>query len=619
MVGCSAPNCSNRAAKGGYKMKRFPADPAISQIWINNVKRADWNWNPPANFRNCRLCEVHFDDSQFEYKHTSEGTSRCLKPGAIPTLFDIQLGTVCRPHTPSLHSGKSRCHKKIVGEFNPMLCLSNLEQRNQPLTGLSKHTSISTDIFSTTSTQNIINMNYFKKNQTEESISSLPITSCIDEQTDFSQFSNPIHYNKNPQTSSSSDSSLFFPKRIESKHQITVPSSTKEITSLLPISSHQLLPAESNVNLQPLLQPGEIKVEYVEDPPDCDTDSGQQIKPAFSRISSHKKYNTISNETIQNPSEQEQIDSSMMFQPNHWGNISTMISVDMEELRNYSDNSALGKYSEIVCNSSKSEENVHLERLSKKSINMKDNSKSTKSYISQNITPNSHPIYKKALQYSSQSNITKTETLISESPVISDTITNETKPKHSYYFHLSNDTRLQTSPELSENINIKDLESHKLITGTESLETNESFNDNFGGEPYYTHVSESGMKVTNLHERISPNIMQKKDKQLPKNRFTHKFLSMEHLHRKLKEEKRKCLKLRLENQKLRKQLSPLWNLQNWINRLANIDKNSQFGGLNFQEDSTDTLQKALKFCSTVCGYLSNVVNLPFYSNITRSI
>lgn len=113
--------------------------------------------------------------------------------------------------------------------------------------------------------------------------------------------------------------------------------------------------------------------------------------------------------------------------------------------------------------------------------------------------------------------------------------------------------------------------------------------------------------------------MQKRDKQLPKSRINHKLVSVENLHRKLKEEKRKCQKLRLENQKLRKQLGPLRNLQNWINRLLNTNESNQFEELNFRENSTDTLQKALKLCSTVCGYLSNVVSLPFYSNITRSI
>ncbi|XP_029635461.1 uncharacterized protein LOC115210846 [Octopus sinensis] len=633
MVGCSAPNCSNRAAKGGYKMKRFPADPAIRQIWINNVKRADWNWNPPANFRNCRLCEVHFDDSQFEYKHTPEGTGRCLKPGAIPTLFDMQSGTICQSNLTNLHTSQSRRHKKIVGEFNPILCLSNLEQRNHQLPGLSKHTSISTNIFNATSSHNIIDMNFFKKKQTEKIVNSLPITSYIDEQTNFSQFSNQIQYNyhRKPQASSSNDTLTFPSKRMESIHQPNLSLSTNEsVASMLPVPSHHLLHTESpNVNLQPLLQPGEIKVEYVEDSSqNSERSIGEQVKTISPHLSSPKLHTVkLSSENIQNSLLQDQAETSEMYPQTHLGNLSSLMSHESKEPRNYPSNTTLIKDIEIESNASKDEEDLQFQRLSDQSdVGIKkDTVKTVKSHFSPTISLHSNSIYNQGLQYSSQSNVTKVETSILKSPVTTpDVLVNEIESKHLYYFHMSSDSRIQTS-EPNEDISQQDLECHRLVRGAQNLENNESFNNrvdirNIG--PCYTPISESvstSPRVTKYHERISPNIMQKRDKQLPKSRINHKLVSVENLHRKLKEEKRKCQKLRLENQKLRKQLGPLRNLQNWINRLLNTNESNQFEELNFRENSTDTLQKALKLCSTVCGYLSNVVSLPFYSNITRSI
>jgi len=46
--------------------------------------RRGGNWKPSAN---SRLCEKHFEKSQFE-NHRVDGLIK-LKPNAIPTLFDV--------------------------------------------------------------------------------------------------------------------------------------------------------------------------------------------------------------------------------------------------------------------------------------------------------------------------------------------------------------------------------------------------------------------------------------------------------------------------------------------------------------------------------------------------
>ena len=57
MGGCSAPNCRNHSNKG-FKMYNVKRDKCLQDIWIQNMRRADWAWYPPQNITNCQLCEV---------------------------------------------------------------------------------------------------------------------------------------------------------------------------------------------------------------------------------------------------------------------------------------------------------------------------------------------------------------------------------------------------------------------------------------------------------------------------------------------------------------------------------------------------------------------------------
>ncbi|KAL6467557.1 hypothetical protein MHYP_G00232340 [Metynnis hypsauchen] len=82
MGGCSAPNCSNSTTIG-KQLFRFPKDPVRMRKWLINCRR-DFVPTPCS-----RLCQDHFEESQFEEIARSPAGGRKLKPNAIPTLFNV--------------------------------------------------------------------------------------------------------------------------------------------------------------------------------------------------------------------------------------------------------------------------------------------------------------------------------------------------------------------------------------------------------------------------------------------------------------------------------------------------------------------------------------------------
>ncbi|XP_070830689.1 THAP domain-containing protein 2 [Chaetodon trifascialis] len=82
MGGCSAPNCSNSTSIG-KQLFRFPQDPVRKKKWVVNCRR---NFEPTPH---SRLCQDHFEQSQFEEIARSPAGGKKLKPNAIPTLFNI--------------------------------------------------------------------------------------------------------------------------------------------------------------------------------------------------------------------------------------------------------------------------------------------------------------------------------------------------------------------------------------------------------------------------------------------------------------------------------------------------------------------------------------------------
>ncbi|XP_031167036.1 52 kDa repressor of the inhibitor of the protein kinase [Sander lucioperca] len=82
MGGCSAPNCSNSTSIG-KQLFRFPKDPIRMKKWVVNCRR-DFEPTPHS-----RLCQDHFEQSQFEEIARSSAGGKKLKPNAIPTLFSL--------------------------------------------------------------------------------------------------------------------------------------------------------------------------------------------------------------------------------------------------------------------------------------------------------------------------------------------------------------------------------------------------------------------------------------------------------------------------------------------------------------------------------------------------
>ncbi|KAF3698937.1 52 kDa repressor of the inhibitor of the protein kinase [Channa argus] len=82
MGGCSAPNCSNSTSIG-KQLFRFPRDPVRKKKWVVNCRR---DFEPTEH---SRLCQDHFEQSQFEEIARSPTGGKKLKPNAIPTLFNF--------------------------------------------------------------------------------------------------------------------------------------------------------------------------------------------------------------------------------------------------------------------------------------------------------------------------------------------------------------------------------------------------------------------------------------------------------------------------------------------------------------------------------------------------
>ncbi|CAI6347194.1 unnamed protein product [Macrosiphum euphorbiae] len=98
-MSCSAVNCTNRSGQG-VRLFRFPAQLERRQIWINNTRRTQWQPRETS-----RLCEVHFEENQFERKRM-DGWIK-LKWDAIPTIFNV-------PNPPKRVMTKRKSKYKIL-------------------------------------------------------------------------------------------------------------------------------------------------------------------------------------------------------------------------------------------------------------------------------------------------------------------------------------------------------------------------------------------------------------------------------------------------------------------------------------------------------------------------
>ncbi|KDR15670.1 uncharacterized protein LOC110833321 isoform X2 [Zootermopsis nevadensis] len=91
MPSCCVLNCLHNSF-GPFRLFRFPADEERRLKWAVNCGRINWFPNDYT-----RICEVHFDESQFEQKRRDG--KKLLKWNAVPTLFntsDRPKGTIKR-------------------------------------------------------------------------------------------------------------------------------------------------------------------------------------------------------------------------------------------------------------------------------------------------------------------------------------------------------------------------------------------------------------------------------------------------------------------------------------------------------------------------------------------
>lgn len=628
-------------------MKRFPADPAIRQIWINNVRRADWNWNPPANFRNCRLCEVHFDEEQFEYK-SPDGSYRRFKPGAIPTVFNVNSNHEGQSGIPSFGVYCSRRRKKIVGNYDPSLCASNLNQVNR-FSSLHKSPSNAgeTPHCSTTTPQERLESLLDQRNPKGNLPSgSLSVASYMTDHSDFAHASNQIQYNyhKRFDDNSPSISLAFHGREVDTVHLPNIPISTAERFNIFSsvAASRTSVTSDAELtgdNVQTMLEPGEIKLEYIADSPASDneasSDKSISVKPSSLLTEKHEDNiqttvlqeipQTVIHEKFQNLplSIQPLLSMTHRNEGSHGQSTSDLpqnVKIDYDFTMSASDSSLNIHYPESATN--------HLPSTSK--VQVPTSTLSVAPLVSvpikkdltflPNSSESSHeeeiqkliPIEKRGMREKSQT------------PVIREDATSNKNSKYQSDIQISSGNQFSNSSNESHgfvmtkrNVLLKSIcQQSECEHSTEEQSDIEVLDINPSSHSISCSVS-SGRQLTRKNIK-SP--AEKKDRPVRgRNRFYSKHLLADHLQKKLNEEKRKSRKLRLENQKLRKQLGPLRSLNQWIAKFMGTDQIKQLENLGTRETTFETLQKALKMCSLVCGYLSTVVNFPFYSTQTRPV
>ncbi|GAB6029307.1 hypothetical protein CHUAL_005072 [Chamberlinius hualienensis] len=98
---CASPDCNNSTNKG-YRLFAFPRDPIKREKWRQNCGRGD-DWKPSKNHK---ICELHFDDNQYETRALTCNGNRKLKPCAVPTLFQKS------PHSTAVDMPSKKTLKK---------------------------------------------------------------------------------------------------------------------------------------------------------------------------------------------------------------------------------------------------------------------------------------------------------------------------------------------------------------------------------------------------------------------------------------------------------------------------------------------------------------------------
>ncbi|XP_050030546.1 uncharacterized protein [Dermacentor andersoni] len=117
---CVVPVCHSRSAPS-YLLYPLPAEPSQRQAWIDFVRGCPFggvcDWNPPTNEISL-VCSLHFTVRCFRFQRPrgcSVGYRKCLRKGAVPTLYPIE------------EQGSSMANKNSPGNTAETLASSDVE------------------------------------------------------------------------------------------------------------------------------------------------------------------------------------------------------------------------------------------------------------------------------------------------------------------------------------------------------------------------------------------------------------------------------------------------------------------------------------------------------------
>ena len=122
---CIAAGC-NTVSREGYSLHEFPREDAIRSKWTRAVKLQRVGWKGPTSAS--LLCSKHFEPDCF----VTEGVryrdaigipaKKCLKPGAIPTIFYKPIHSGCSsPSIPTQRPASERRKRKAVSKYYSLM------------------------------------------------------------------------------------------------------------------------------------------------------------------------------------------------------------------------------------------------------------------------------------------------------------------------------------------------------------------------------------------------------------------------------------------------------------------------------------------------------------------
>ncbi|XP_018311004.1 LOW QUALITY PROTEIN: uncharacterized protein [Mycetomoellerius zeteki] len=127
MLGCAAVNCSNRVDKG-YKLFSFPKGKRGTK-WVDNMRRD--KWTPTIS---SRLCEVHFEDSQFKAYRIDD--------------WIVKVTTLSDHRTLSADGGERRRKKEESGDedYEMLITETHLKEKSNRIVGYMENIANFTNI-----------------------------------------------------------------------------------------------------------------------------------------------------------------------------------------------------------------------------------------------------------------------------------------------------------------------------------------------------------------------------------------------------------------------------------------------------------------------------------------